>query len=289
MVWFTRQLLAAILSFSLAVPAFSNGNDQLSTDTYDYDAFGNLIHQTGTTPNNYLLAGEQFDPDLNLYYNRARYLSTPTGRFWSMDTKEGHLAAPLSLHRYLYSSGDPVNRLDPSGNDSYVETIGTLPVSYIVAAFTVLTIAGACAAVAVLTRHGVGPCSTAPPEILYHYTAVNNLEGIAGSAVLLASPTGAFGPGQYFTDIRPFEAEAHTKEDLSTALFAIPNRWPDTEVGFIGVDVGGLNVARMSSVYGYVFSGKSIFLNETTVQLPLVFRLKFIGVLIFGEDLGGHQ
>jgi hypothetical protein len=45
------------------------------TDTYDYDAFGNLIHSTGTTPNNYLFAGEQFDPDLNLYYNRARYLN----------------------------------------------------------------------------------------------------------------------------------------------------------------------------------------------------------------------
>ena len=51
--------------------------------TYDYDAFGNLIHSTGSTPNNYLFAGEQFDPDLNLYYNRARYLNTTTGRFWS--------------------------------------------------------------------------------------------------------------------------------------------------------------------------------------------------------------
>jgi hypothetical protein len=40
------------------------------TDTYDYDAFGNLIHSTGTSLNNYLFAGEQFDPDLNLYYNR---------------------------------------------------------------------------------------------------------------------------------------------------------------------------------------------------------------------------
>jgi len=58
-----------------------NGN---VTDTYDYDAFGNLIHSTGTSPNNYLFAGEQFDPDLGLYYNRARYLSTNTGRFWTI-------------------------------------------------------------------------------------------------------------------------------------------------------------------------------------------------------------
>jgi RHS repeat-associated protein len=85
------------------------------TDTYDYDAFGNLIHFTGTTPNNYLFAGEQFDPDLNLYYNRARYLNVSTGRFWSMDTYEGRDGSPLSLHKYLYASGDPIGRIDHSG------------------------------------------------------------------------------------------------------------------------------------------------------------------------------
>lgn len=67
------------------------------TDTYDYDAFGVLIHSTGSTPNNYLFAGEQFDPDLHLYYNRARYLNTSTGRFWNMDDFEGDSDLPLSL------------------------------------------------------------------------------------------------------------------------------------------------------------------------------------------------
>ena len=116
MVWFARQLLAAILSFLLTVPVFSNGNDQPRTDTYDYDAFGNLIHQTGTTPNNYLFAGEQFDPDLGLYYNRARYLNVTTGRFWIMDTLEGTEFDPASLHKYLYVDNDPVNMGDSSGH-----------------------------------------------------------------------------------------------------------------------------------------------------------------------------
>jgi RHS repeat-associated protein len=88
-----------------------------SAVTYDYDAFGNLIHQTGTTPNNYLFASEQFDPDLGLYYNRARYLNTSTGRFWSMDTAEGRDLEPFSFHKYLYTSADPVDRIDPSGNE----------------------------------------------------------------------------------------------------------------------------------------------------------------------------
>ncbi len=96
------------------------------TDTYDYDAFGNLIHSTFTSvpplanvvspsPNNYLYSGEQFDPDLNLYYNRARYLNVSTGRFWSMDTEEGDDESPSSLHKYLYVVAEPTDRTDPSG------------------------------------------------------------------------------------------------------------------------------------------------------------------------------
>ncbi|MBI3429962.1 MAG: RHS repeat-associated core domain-containing protein, partial [Actinobacteria bacterium] len=85
------------------------------TDTYDFDAFGNLITHTGTTPNNYLFAGEQFDPDLNLYYNRARYLDVRTGRFWTMDIYEGFDQRPDSLHKYLYTSADPANNADPTG------------------------------------------------------------------------------------------------------------------------------------------------------------------------------
>jgi RHS repeat-associated protein len=106
------------------------------TDTYDYDAFGNLIHSTGTTLNNYLFAGEQFDPDLNLYFNRARYLNTSTGRFWNMDSFEGDRQSPSTLHKYLYAGNDPINKLDPSGHD-VIEALGALAVAAVV-----LSIAG---------------------------------------------------------------------------------------------------------------------------------------------------
>src|SRR5262249_13092185 len=91
------------------------------TDTYDYDAFGNLISQTGTTPNNYLFAAEQFDSALGVYYNRARYYDQRQGRFLSMDSLEGDPNTPLSLHRYLYTNLNPVNRLDRSGHESIDE------------------------------------------------------------------------------------------------------------------------------------------------------------------------
>jgi RHS repeat-associated protein len=81
------------------------------TDTYEYDAFGNKVNSTGTTPNNYLYRGEQFDPDLSLYYLRARYYNQVTGRFLNVDPLAGQ-----GQRRYEYAGANPVDGSDPSGN-----------------------------------------------------------------------------------------------------------------------------------------------------------------------------
>ncbi len=86
------------------------------TDTYEYDAFGNKINSTGTTPNNYLYRGEQSDPDLSLYYLRARYYNPLTGRFLSVDSE-----ASDGQRRYEYAAADPVDGMDPSGNAAFIE------------------------------------------------------------------------------------------------------------------------------------------------------------------------
>jgi RHS repeat-associated protein len=91
------------------------------TDTYEYDAFGNDVYHTGTTPNNYLYRGEQYDPDLALYYLRARYYNPVTGRFLSRDPEDGKAKDPASLHKYLYAGGDPVNAIDPMGREALIE------------------------------------------------------------------------------------------------------------------------------------------------------------------------
>jgi RHS repeat-associated protein len=86
------------------------------TDTYDYDAWGNAVNTTGATPNVYLYRGEQYDPDLNLYYLRARFYVPATGRFLTQDSEMGVLRKPTTLHKYLYAYADPTNIIDPSGH-----------------------------------------------------------------------------------------------------------------------------------------------------------------------------
>ena len=73
------------------------------TDRYNYDAFGNLLNSSGTTPNNYLYRGEQYDQDLGLYYLRARYYNPATGRFLSRDPGRSRTAAPDATRNDLNS------------------------------------------------------------------------------------------------------------------------------------------------------------------------------------------
>jgi len=91
------------------------------TDTYDYDAWGNTVNTAGSTLNVYLYRGEQYDPDLDLYYLRARYFNPLTGRFLSRDPEAGKPADAQTLHRYLYAAADPVNKMDPTGRAEVVE------------------------------------------------------------------------------------------------------------------------------------------------------------------------
>jgi RHS repeat-associated protein len=85
------------------------------TDSYEYDAFGNEFTVSGSTPNEFMYRGEQYDSDLGLYYLRARYYNPLTGRFVSRDPGSGELTNPETLHKYLYADAEPVNGIDPTG------------------------------------------------------------------------------------------------------------------------------------------------------------------------------
>jgi RHS repeat-associated protein len=137
-----------------------HGNVRLLTDsagvvlnTYTYDAFGIQIASTVSTENRYRYCGEQWDPDLGMYYLRARYYSPEKGRFWTMDTFEGNRNDPLSLHKYLYAADDPVNGVDPSGHEtSFIGQLATQAAILTVATLTVNSITTAVASKSI-TKH----------------------------------------------------------------------------------------------------------------------------------------
>jgi RHS repeat-associated protein len=101
------------------------------TDSYTYDAFGNLVSSAGSTQNSYLFAGEQYDSNLDQYYLRQRFYDAGTGRFTRKDTFEGDVNSPISLHKYLYGNGNPVKYTDPSGLYSFAEANAAISISNI--------------------------------------------------------------------------------------------------------------------------------------------------------------
>lgn len=91
------------------------------TDSYFYEAFGDLLASVGSTDNDYLYTGEQFDDQLDNYYLRARYYNQDAGRFTQMDTWEGNGSNPITLNKYIYGNANPINMVDPTGNFSITE------------------------------------------------------------------------------------------------------------------------------------------------------------------------
>jgi len=74
------------------------------------------------TKNSFLYCGEQYSSALGLYQLRARMVNPLTGRFWTADSYEGRKSDPISLHKYLYCGGDPLNQIDPSGHFRLTDT-----------------------------------------------------------------------------------------------------------------------------------------------------------------------
>jgi RHS repeat-associated protein len=85
-----------------------------------YDPYGSLVENNAydgvVTPYGY--TGEYTDAS-GMVYLRARYYSPVQGRFVSKDVWEGNYNNPLSLNRWGYVEGNPINYSDPSGYYTY--------------------------------------------------------------------------------------------------------------------------------------------------------------------------
>ena len=106
------------------------------TDAYTYDAFGLRLSASGSTSNDFQFSGEQYDPNLQFYYMRARYENPNTGRFLTLDPAAGDIIDPPSLHQYTYAGNDPVNKTDPLGTQfTLMDMMSTITVGEQLATF----------------------------------------------------------------------------------------------------------------------------------------------------------
>jgi len=65
----------------------------------------------------------------------GRYYNPAVGRFNRLDPFSGNVREPLSLQKYNYAEGDPVNNWDPSGTISLGQTLAVVGISLNAASF----------------------------------------------------------------------------------------------------------------------------------------------------------
>ena len=88
--------------------------------SYAYDAYGNIIDETGTVDQPYTYTGREFDTETGLHYYRARYYDSVTGRF----LQEDPFGFQAGINFYSYVLNNPANFSDPSGMDAWIGISG---------------------------------------------------------------------------------------------------------------------------------------------------------------------
>ncbi|AXQ31159.1 hypothetical protein D0B54_21860 [Solimonas sp. K1W22B-7] len=116
--------------------------DGETSDTYSYETNGAVAGHTGTTENDFLHTGEQYDWDLESYALRDRWMASGEGRFISRDQFEGCSYCLNVINKYVYASDDPINRIDPSGNFDLGQVQAASAVNSIVGAAIILSGSG---------------------------------------------------------------------------------------------------------------------------------------------------
>jgi len=114
---------------------------QSTTAAYQYDAWGKITSQSGGAGNRHKFTGREWEDEIKLQYNRARFYDPETGRFITQDplTKgpddpsisyRNNIYAIVDrviqeymnsfepyriLNRYAYCANNPINYIDPLG------------------------------------------------------------------------------------------------------------------------------------------------------------------------------
>ncbi len=100
------------------------------TDSYTYDPYGATLSHVGSTVQPFQYNGRDgvMNDANGLCYMRVRYYNQTVRRFINMDSLLGEIVDGQTLNRYAYVNGNPVDRIDPTGQ-SYLKAAGYLAVA----------------------------------------------------------------------------------------------------------------------------------------------------------------
>lgn len=95
-------------------------NEDAQVATYQYDAYGNIIHSEikdnyNESFNPFYYRSYQYDSDSNMYYLYSRYYVPEWGRFLNSDIFVDTGTGLIGTNMYAYADNDPVNSVDPFG------------------------------------------------------------------------------------------------------------------------------------------------------------------------------
>jgi RHS repeat-associated protein len=93
-----------------SITSLSNNSESV-VNTYEYDAFGNVVNKTGSVTNPYGYTGRILDSESGLMYYRARYYDQKIGRFITADP----IGLMGGINFYVYVGNNPINLVDPTG------------------------------------------------------------------------------------------------------------------------------------------------------------------------------
>ncbi len=150
----------------------------------------------GSDQQPYGFAGEPFEPNVQFYYNRARWLDIANGRFLGVDSFAGSNSDPLSLHKYLYAKASPSRYTDPTGRETLSSALAAGAIQGIVYGAALGGVVGGISGGIVGSEHGAVGAVRGFMEGLVGGAAAGELRVSGGKVDYVNPQSGTYRPSQ---------------------------------------------------------------------------------------------
>lgn len=240
-----------------------------------YTAWGEALASEGSSTSSEInrgFAGEIWDRELGMHELRARQYCPKTGRFWTLDNFEGAPDNPVSLHKFIYASDDPVNNSDPSGHFTVAQVGAAMGMSSAVGGLSGAVYGGIKHGVEGSLQYGLagagmGPLLTA--GIMTGGSATAGLLGVseATGVLLLGSAVNVYGIGASATEL----IHAETTRERTAALFSL--------------GMGILGQGSVTRGYMSIRAGRGTFQNLNPNATPEETAAGKLAADYFGADI----